>query len=151
MLTKGRDREFEKEVVREFAFISQVSAPKVVRSDYDEQHFGNAVVELEGDHLKVRVTRDRGQTLVDLAPIHRNSWFIVEVVLQTVGAPIKTFDESLEASVEHAAQAISKHWPAIVHRFSEPNWKATEVELENRLDRRGRELEARLFGTRRAH
>src|SRR3954470_8497276 len=108
MMVRGRDREFEETAIRAFGFISSTSAPKVTRSDYDAQHFGDAVVELEGDKLKVRVVRDRGQILVDLAPLGCRDWFDEDVVLQSVGVEdAKTLEEISSRTVEEAAQAIA--------------------------------------------
>src|SRR5262245_42014639 len=58
--TDARDEGFERDVRAALAFISH-DTPTVSASSYAPQSFGNAMVELEGDAIRVRVTRDRGQ------------------------------------------------------------------------------------------
>jgi hypothetical protein len=146
MIVRGRDREFEETAVRAFGFIASNAKPKVTRSDYDAEQFGDAVVELEGDKLKVRVVRDRGQVMADLAPLGCPDWFDEDVVLQSVGvADAKALEVISSRTVEQAAEAIAARFSAIVQSFDNANWKATEADLNARKDRRGEELMARLF------
>jgi hypothetical protein len=80
------DPQFERDALAAFAFIAGPPGPRVLHSEYAPESFGNAVIELEGDDVRVRVTRDRSQRLVDLAPRAQGEWFDESVVLQLVGA-----------------------------------------------------------------
>ena len=148
MLFRDVDKDFERNVKEAFAFISSSAAPKVVHSYYHEQAFGNALVELEGDNVRVRVTRDRGQIAVDLAPRGCKDWFIEYVVLQSVGVDSNVLLDLSDRTVEQAAKPIKANFEAITHAFGRENWKATEADLEARLERRGKELEVLLFSPR---
>lgn len=60
-------------------------ALRVVRSSYDARIFGNAVVELEGRHVRLRVVRDRGDTFAEVAPVRRSDgWAPLEQVVAEV-------------------------------------------------------------------
>lgn len=147
MPARGVDEEFENDVKQAFAFISTSAAPKIFESYYNEQAFGDALVALEGDNVRVRVTRDRGQIMVDLAPRGCRDWFIEDVVLQSVGIPSNALNEASDRTVQQAAKPIEANFTAITRAFSKENWKTTQADLEARLERRGKELEALIFST----
>lgn len=148
MPARGADEEFEKDVKHAFAFISTSAAPQVLETYYNEQAFGDALVVLEGDNVRVRVTRDRGQIMVDLAPRGCRDWFMENVVLQSVGIAPNALNEASDRTVQQAAKPIEANFTAIARAFSRENWKTTQADLEARLERRGKELEALLFSPR---
>jgi hypothetical protein len=136
-----RDRAFEDDVVRQFDFIAPDGAPRVASSVYDPAVFGNAVVSLEGEALRVRVTRDRSQLLTDVSPVHASESFDEHVVLQLVGASAEA-DALATAewrSLAPTAAALRKHYARIVEAFAPERWVATKAELgrlqEARADR----------------
>jgi hypothetical protein len=153
MATRDRDPQFEEAVRSAFAFLSPGSSPKVVRSQYDESAFGNAVVELETEKLRVRVVRDRSVVTVDLAPLGYGDWFDEEVVLQSVGANVeaKSLNDVMQRGLKGAAMVIAPNVDAIVRRFDKKNWLTTEAELNERRERRGKEFAERVFGRKHAN
>jgi hypothetical protein len=148
MATGDRDPEFEEAVRLAFAFLSPGSSPKVVRSEYDENTFGNAVVELGTEKLRVRVVRDRSVVTVDLAPLGYGDWFDEEVVLQSVGANVeaKSLNQIMRRGLKGAAKAIAPNVDAIVRRFDKKNWSTTEADLTERRERRGKKFAERVSG-----
>jgi hypothetical protein len=147
MTTRQSDPEFEEAVLQAFAFLSPQTLPKIVRSEYDENAFGNAVVELETEKLRVRVVRDRSSIEVDLAPLGYGDWFDEEVVLQSVGATVeaKSLNDSMQRGLKGSARAIAPNIDAIVRSFEKENWNATRADLLARRERRGEEFRQRLI------
>lgn len=41
---------------------------RIVRSEFDPRHFGDSVVTLQSDALRLRFVRDRGQVILDVGP-----------------------------------------------------------------------------------
>lgn len=79
------ESDFLREVGEAFRDPIERGALRVVRSTYDARLFGNAVVELEGRHLRLRVIRDRGDTFAEVAPVRRPSdWAPLEQVVAEV-------------------------------------------------------------------
>jgi hypothetical protein len=148
MVTRTRDIQFEEEVLKAFAFLSSTPGARIVRSDYDAEAFGNAIIELETDKLRVRVVRDRSVISVDLAPVGYGDWFDEEVVLQSVGAHVeaKSLNRIMNRGLKGAAKAIAPNVDAIVRRFEKGNWPSTEADLNDRRERRGKEFVTRVFG-----
>lgn len=146
MVTRARDQEFEQAVRAAFAFVSHGRLPKVVRSIYDPDAFGNAAVELAGEQLRVRIVRDRSQILVELAPLGHDEWFDEQVVLESVGAVPDT-----KLTLDSSASAIGRHFTAIVRSFDSANWESTRKELTARRDRRGEKFREHLIALAQAH
>lgn len=146
MPTDARDQAFEKEVQAAFAFVSHGRLPSVVRSTYDPDAFGNAVVELEGEQLRVRVVRDRSQILVDLAPLGHDEWFDEGVILESLGA-----SPSTKLTLDSSSSAIGRHLAAIARNFDSVNWEATRKELTARRARRGEKFREHLIALAQGH
>ena len=132
----------EGDAVAAFAFIAFSTRPRVLLNEYDPRSFGNAVVVLEGDAVRVKVVRDRDQLFVDLAPRGFGEWFDESVVLQLVGAE-ETARELAAAEwreLRPSADAIRLGFASVVERFQPERWAQTRVELKALQERRAREL-----------
>jgi len=142
MTKPASDPCFERDVREAFAFIAGPTGPRLLLSEYSPESFGNAIVVLEGDALRVRVKRDRSQLLVDLAPRGRSEWFDEHVVLQLVGATEAA--QALAAgewrALAPSAEAIHAHFSTIVARFQSDAWSQTRSDLKSLQERRAREL-----------
>jgi hypothetical protein len=139
--TPSRDPGFEREVSEHFAFIASAPPPRILESRYDVQSFGNAVVVLAGDALRVRVTRDRSEFLVGLSPADRYDWVDEQIVLQFVGAEAERrslIDGNFRALGQSAA-AIRRHLPQILAAFQPSKWPQTRAALTE-LQRRRAQL-----------
>ncbi len=78
--------DFLKTVTDAFKNLLDRGLLNVESSSYDEKAFGNAVVVLAGGNLRVRVTRDRSETLADAASRQEpNNWFPLQRVVRAVG------------------------------------------------------------------
>ena len=142
MTSSLTDPQFERDALTAFAFVAMPPGPRISDSSYDPDSFGNAVIELDGDAVRIRVTRDRGQLLVDLAPPASGEWFDEEVVLQLVDAGDVAGDLAAGEwrALAPSADAIRRHFPAIVERFGHERWPQTRTELKALQSRRAREL-----------
>lgn len=136
------DPSFERDVLSAFAFLCRSASPRIIDSSYSATTFGNADIGLEGDTLRVRVTRDRGQYLVDVSPLGIAEWFDQDVVLQLVGAEdsLASLSHSKLRSLELAADAFCSHFPAIEERFRPLAWAESRLALLTLQEHRTREL-----------
>jgi len=138
----SRDLDFEHQALTAFAFIAPTSSPRVIDSSYSWRAFGNADIGLEGDALRVRVTRDRGQYFVDLSPRWTADWFDEHTVLQLVGATdsAQALVDLKWASMLPAAEAIRTHLSAILDRFGREMWQESRAAMKRLQEQRSREL-----------
>jgi hypothetical protein len=139
----SRDLEFERQALAAFAFIAPTTAPRVIDS-YSWEARGDADIGLEGDALRVRVTRDRGQYFVTLAPRWTADWFDEHTVLQLVGAAdsAQTLVDLKWKSMLPAAEAIQTHLADILDRFGPDKWQESRASMKRLQEERSR----RLFG-----
>ena len=140
--TPPRDENLEHDCLARFAFIDSAAQPRVLSSTYDAKAFGNAVVELAGDHLRIRVVRDRSQLLVDLSPPHRFDWFDLHIVLHFVGADdeAETLAHGEWRELAASADAIDRHFARIVAAFHPSNWPHAQDVLRLLQERRAKQL-----------
>lgn len=136
----NREPDFERDVSEHFAFLSVTPPPRILDSRYDAEAFGNAVVVLAGDGLRVRVTRDRGQLLVDLSPADRYDWVDDQIVLQFVGgeAEAASITDGELRSLGPSAAAIRRHLSQIRAAFQPSEWPRTRAELTELQRQRAR-------------
>ncbi len=139
----SRDLEFERQALAAFAFIAPTTAPRVIDS-YSLEVRGDADIGLEGDALRVRVTRDRGQYFVTLSPRWTADWFDEHTVLQLVGAAdsAQTPVDLKWKSMLPAAEAIQTHFADILDRFGPDKWQESRASMKRLQEERSR----RLFG-----
>ena len=136
------DPAFERAVLTAFSFVSRSAAPRIIDSSYSAMSFGNADIGLEGDTLRIRVTRDRGQYLVDVSPLGVAEWFDQDAVLRLVGAEesLASLSHSDLRSLELAAGAFHTHLAAIESLFRPPAWPESRIALKALQERRAHEL-----------
>ena len=134
------DRAFSAAACTAFMFLAPPDGPSVVRSDHEPDHFGNAVAELLSPSLRVRVTRDRGQIFVDLAPAFNGEWFDVDTVLCLVHA-----DDEAQAlirggqdSVGQVAAAIHRYFSEIVAAFGHENYDSSARRMTQLMQQRSK-------------
>lgn len=139
-----RDPDLERDASTQFSFITATPPPRLLESRYDPEAFGNAVVVLAGDGIRVRVTRDRSQLFVDLSPADRADWVDEQVVLQLVGgvSAVHRLAEGEFRALAPSAAAIRRHFPEILAAFQPTRWPATRVALTQLQHERAQ----RLFG-----
>jgi hypothetical protein len=81
----------------------------VESSRYDAQAFGNAVVVLAGRNLRVRVIRDRSETLADAASrLDPDNWFPLQRVIRAVGVSSPPPEGLL--TPEQAAEIVARYF-----------------------------------------
>jgi hypothetical protein len=138
----SRDPAFECEALAAFAFIAPVTGPRIIESSYSAESFGNADIGLEGEDLRVRVTRDRGQYFVALSPRWTDDWFDEHTVLQPVGAAdsAQKLVELEWTSMLPAASAIETNLSEIVAAFRRDRWEASRAAMNQLQAQRARDL-----------
>jgi hypothetical protein len=138
----SRDLDFERQALTAFAFIAPATAPRVIDSSYSPESFGNADIGLEGEALRVRVTRDRGQYFVTLSPRWTADWFDEHTVLQLVGAADSA--QRLAAlewkSMLPAAEEVRTHLVDILDRFGRDKWPESRATMKRLREQRAREI-----------
>jgi hypothetical protein len=95
--------------------------------------FGNTVVDFASPTLRVRVTKDREQFLVDLAPAQLAAeWFDLDVVLELLGAPTQLPDGRpfVEGSLDELSRLLLQHLAAIEPLFHKSAFAATKGQLK---------------------
>jgi hypothetical protein len=140
------DPAFEREALAAFAFIAPSALPSVIERSYDPKSFGNALIVMDGERMRIRVTRDRSQFLTDLAPRGSYEFFDISVALELVGAASDA--RALEAAewreLEPSASAIARHYAALGDCLSPERWLRSRASLEALQDARVEKL----FGVR---
>ena len=136
------DPQFENDSRDAFSFIASASPLATLYACYHPDSFGNAIIALEGDRMRVKVVRDRRQFLVDLAPVASGDWFDISVVLDLIGAGATA--RELEAAEWRAlgpiADAVREHAGAICARFQPAAWPATRASLRALQEARAKQL-----------
>ena len=113
---------------------------------YDAQHFGNVLIDLESQDLRLRLTRDRGQYFIDISTPAENEWFDTHTVLTFLGASAEA-DALADAgwpSPHRVAELVNNYFESIVAAFDEQRYaKTTEalhaIERQRAKDRFGYE------------
>jgi hypothetical protein len=141
MSSARSDPAFQEAVLAALTFVGPL---RVLYSDYDPQSFGNAQIGLEGEKLRLRVTRDRSQILIDLSPREvAAEWFDEDVVVELVAGRMAAERlENFERPLHDAAETLRSHWPAILDRFRGAAWSETRLRLRALQEERAK----RLFG-----
>ncbi len=109
---------------------------RVVSSNYDAGSFGNSTVILESDSLRLRFVRDRGQVLLDLAPVsERQKWFSLGSLYEAIHHESVKPEYTLDAK----GSLLQKEFPALVEALG-PKLRETQDEIERRKKERLRAL-----------
>jgi hypothetical protein len=101
---------------------------KIVDSSYDARSFGNCIVTLESEALRLRFTRDRGISFAELAAqSDPEYWFDVSVLLRPI------LGERPDASLEGTALLLKNNFPDLVQALG-PKFAETKREDERRKE-----------------
>lgn len=138
----SRDEQFEREALDAFAFIASGAGPRVIDSSYSPESFGNATISLEGEHLRVRIARDRGQYFVNLSPRWIAEWFDEHTVLVLIGAPdaAEKLVKLEWRSMQPAADAIHANLLEIMAHFQPDRWQDTRTAMQGLQEKRAQDL-----------
>lgn len=87
-----------------------------VVTEYQDQAFGNAVVEMTSRDFDLRIVRDRGQVALDVSPSNQGDWHSLENVLAFIGEEtsaeisllIRSLSENLNKVAALMASDLSK-------------------------------------------
>lgn len=115
-----------KDLVREHGF-------RVHGIGYNPEDFGNEAVVLESDDFSIRVIRDRGEILIEIAsPVDRENWHPIERVFEVLCGNLRMDLTSGEKDLIYVASQIRINYQAITTGLSLPHYEETQREL-NRL------------------
>lgn len=111
---------------------------QIVESDSSES-FGNALVILEDENLRLQFVKDRDQLFLDFQPTsNKKEWFSIDIVKQLVTGNI---EPSAKMDSEKA-EFLKNHLDQIKHLFSPKNLTNTIKKLKDLERARAK----RLFG-----
>lgn len=99
---------------------------KIIDYSYDARSFGNCIVTLESEYMRLRFTRDRGFSFAELASkAEPEYWFDPLLLLLPV------FGERPDAGFEGTAMLLRDNFPALVQALG-PKFPETKREEERR-------------------
>ncbi len=110
---------------------------RIVDDYFRPESFGNSVVTLESNALRVRFVRDRGQVWVDVGPVDNGSkWWHLTFVLEAIRGTVP----AVRFEVNEAALLLRDNYLEVVEALG-PNLQATKAELHRREAERLRALQ----------
>jgi hypothetical protein len=107
----------------------------VVWHQYDYKYFGNSLVELKSDSLRLRFVRDMGKVFAEVAsPATPEDWLGLGWVLEAIkDEPESTFTGGCE--LEGVAALVRQNLDALIEALG-PKLSETKAELKRRYDLR---------------
>lgn len=105
------------EIAPAFAFVLQkgfIPGPAVDRP----LEFGNAEVELNGQPFSLRLTRERGQVLVDIGTTS-SGWHKLEYVLEFVDRSVKQSQFGAPPDAAMMGDLLQRNWDEVAKVFSD--------------------------------
>jgi hypothetical protein len=103
---------------------------RMVADSYDPKVFGDCVVSLESDVLKLRFVRERGKIFAELASLSAPEWWDLAIVLQAI-----QIDQEPRVDLEAVGASIRDHFPALTQALG-PQYPQTKQEIERQLEKR---------------
>lgn len=120
--------DFLQTVTEAFKGLIERQLLKVESSSYDAQAFGNALVTLAGRDLRVRVVRDRGETLAEAASrLEPENWFPLQRVVRAVGVRSPPAEGLL--APEQAAAIVEQHLTDLETGLGSAQFQRTKTTL----------------------
>ena len=111
-------------VEEEFPWLFEELGFRSVAWSYDPKSFGNSMLTVESDTLRLRFTRDRGEIRADLASIHeRETWWNLVSLLDVIHG-VKP-----EPQLEGVAPLVRTNYSQLVQALG-PQLSETKKELE---------------------
>jgi len=99
-----------------------------IEQELASQAFGDTIIVLRGQGLRVRVLRDRGRWFVEVSSENPNQWFdmalLKEQITGHVGDDEPSFDEQ--------AEFLRANWKRIVEMLTGPTASQASADLEQR-------------------
>ena len=100
----------------------------VESSEYDAQAFGNAIVVLAGQNLRIRMVRDRGEVFAEAASSLRpNDWFPLQRAVRAVGISSPPPEGLL--TPQQAAEIVEQYFAELERGFGNSHIGATRTAL----------------------
>lgn len=125
------EKEFLGEVEEAFEELIKSGHLRVAESIYDEQYFGNAIVELEGAKFHVRLVKDRSDISAEItseSPTPRGgNWISLPTMIRAVGVKDDLPDSN---SLDSAAALISRYGKEIESGISDKRLRETRAEIQ---------------------
>jgi hypothetical protein len=112
---------------------------RVAYSDYDPAHFGDSMVILNAERIRLRFVRDRGQVMLDVATrAEPEEWFSFGCLYEAI------HNESIKPrfTLNALGDLLKKEFAALVDGLG-PNLSETRKEIERRENERLRAIGVR--------
>jgi len=112
---------------REFGF-------RILESEYDANNFGNSLVVLQSDRIRLRFERDRGQVLAALGPLSepRTWWGLISLC-----EVIRNENVTPRYKLDALGAILRDNLPALVEALG-PKLSETRQEIEKRRQERSK-------------
>lgn len=128
------------ELIKQQSWLFQELKCKVVEESYSPKEFGDSVVTLESQSLRIRFVRDRGQIFITVAsPIDPNTWWnledICEFILHKKARP--------EFDLQSVSSLLRNNCAALINSLG-LNLEETRPELTKQVEQKEREALRRL-------
>ena len=107
----------------------RLRAMRVLEDHYDPISFGNAVVVLEGENIRIRFVNDRDEVHVDVSRrIPPENWTIVQRSLRAITRKTGPLDGLLD--LEEAADLLESNLEILEEGYASKNLEKTEEQLQ---------------------
>jgi hypothetical protein len=133
------DERLRKQIGDAFTDLIREHGFRMLVESYSPEHFGNAVVVLEGEEYSVRVVRDRFEMFVDLAsPTDPGNWHSVERVLAALDG---TDEPQKPFPLVDAAELVAANHERLASHLACDRYPA----IKRQIDRLGEAAKQRLL------
>jgi hypothetical protein len=122
--------EFKQHIMRQAPFLFSGNQFRVIELVYTPEHFGNAILVLEDEVMRIQIIKDRSQILIDFQPKtkhKRKFWFSIDVVKQLITGNIEETAEMTPENIEF----LRNNLDIIEDHFSPINLEETISRLQD--------------------
>lgn len=122
----GPDLEFEEAIRKQMRFLFEQFGASIISNQYFPSAFGNAIVVIETNRLRLRVVRDRDEVRLDFAPPSRpDEWMDIAFALAAIGDESGDSQFSLYRAMTSIARHLDPKFEALQDAFAEDRCPAT--------------------------
>jgi hypothetical protein len=146
-------RSFLKQIQASMGSLLEKHGFSLLEEKEEPEHFGDAFAKFESTSILLRIAKDRGDILVNVAKngSETEHWHRLEDVLKICGTGTekRKLPEVLTNDLGSAKSALAKHLGAIEDRFSKFQIGPTEKSLNAIEQEESEAVVARIFGKKR--
>jgi hypothetical protein len=122
--------EFKKYIMKQAPFLFSGTQFRIIELEYYPEHFGNALMLIEDEEIRIHFVRDKDQVFIDFqAPTMRDprkNWYHINIVKQLITGKIETSCEIVTRNIEFLRDNLEK----IKEAFSASQLEDTVAKLK---------------------